>query len=156
MSSSSIRLGVGALLATAGDVENSGRRARVPRPMPVATTVTQTWPVSRSSTVAPKMMFVSSVAAPRITSAASFTSSSDMSSPPAIDSRMPVAPVISSSISGERSARSAASYARLSPVDANPMPISAVPESLMIVRTSAKSRLIRPGIVIRSVMPCTP
>ena len=26
----------------------------------------------------------------------------------------------------------------------------------MIVRTSAKSRLIRPGIVIRSVMPCTP
>ena len=30
---------------------------------PVATTVTHTWPVSRSSTVAPKMMFVSSVAA---------------------------------------------------------------------------------------------
>ena len=29
--------------------------------MPVATTVTQTWPVSRSSIVAPKMMFVSSV-----------------------------------------------------------------------------------------------
>ena len=26
----------------------------------------------------------------------------------------------------------------------------------MIVRTSAKSRLIRPGTVIRSVMPCTP
>ena len=26
----------------------------------------------------------------------------------------------------------------------------------MIVRTSAKSRLIRPGIVIRSVIPCTP
>ncbi len=26
----------------------------------------------------------------------------------------------------------------------------------MIVRTSAKSRLIRPGIVIRSQMPCTP
>ena len=32
-------------------------------PSPVATTVTQTWPLSRSSTVAPKMMFVSSVAA---------------------------------------------------------------------------------------------
>ena len=31
--------------------------------MPVATTVTHTWPVSRSSTLAPKMMFVSSVAA---------------------------------------------------------------------------------------------
>ena len=37
-----------------------------------------------------------------------------------------------------------------------PMPISAEPASCMIVRTSAKSRLIRPGIVIRSVMPWTP
>jgi hypothetical protein len=36
------------------------------------------------------------------------------------------------------------------------MPISAEPASCMIVRTSAKSRLIRPGIVIRSVMPWTP
>ena len=36
------------------------------------------------------------------------------------------------------------------------MPMSAVPASFMIVRTSAKSRLIRPGIVIRSQMPCTP
>ncbi len=36
-------------------------RRRVP-PRPVATTVTHTWPVSRESTVAPKMMFVSSVA----------------------------------------------------------------------------------------------
>src|SRR2546421_491613 len=45
--------------------------------------------------------------------------------------------------------------ARLSPA-AVPIPISAEPASCMIVRTSAKSRLIRPGIVIRSVMPCTP
>ena len=36
------------------------------------------------------------------------------------------------------------------------MPISAEPASRMIVRTSAKSRLIRPGTVIRSVMPWTP
>ena len=36
------------------------------------------------------------------------------------------------------------------------MPISAEPASDMIVRTSAKSRLIRPGIVIRSQMPWTP
>src|SRR5262245_21192797 len=36
------------------------------------------------------------------------------------------------------------------------MPISAEPASFMIVRTSAKSRLIRPGFVIRSQMPCTP
>ena len=37
-----------------------------------------------------------------------------------------------------------------------PMPSSAGPASDMIVRTSAKSRLIRPGSVIRSEMPCTP
>jgi hypothetical protein len=43
-------------------------------PRPVATTVIQSWPVSRSSIVAPKMMFVSSVAAARTASAASFTS----------------------------------------------------------------------------------
>ena len=36
------------------------------------------------------------------------------------------------------------------------MPISAEPASFMIVRTSAKSRLIRPGFVIRSQMPWTP
>ena len=34
--------------------------------------------------------------------------------------------------------------------------MSAEPESCMIVRTSAKSRLIRPGTVMRSVMPWTP
>ena len=73
--------------------------------MPVATTVTHTCPVSLSSIVAPKMMFVSSVAALRIASAASLTSISVMSSPPAIESRIPLAPVISSSISGERNAR---------------------------------------------------
>ena len=50
--------------------------------------------------------------AARTTSAASFTSSSERSSPPAIESRMPRAPVISVSMSGERSARSAASRAR--------------------------------------------
>ena len=37
-----------------------------------------------------------------------------------------------------------------------PMPSSAVPASDMIVRTSAKSRLISPGSVIRSEMPWTP
>jgi hypothetical protein len=58
------------------------------------------------------MMFVSSVAAWRTTSAASLTSSSVRSSPPAIESRIPRAPTISVSISGERSARSAASRAR--------------------------------------------
>ncbi len=36
------------------------------------------------------------------------------------------------------------------------MPIIAEPAFDMTVRTSAKSRLIWPGVVIRSVMPCTP
>ena len=37
-----------------------------------------------------------------------------------------------------------------------PMPMMAVPALLMIIFTSAKSVLIRPGVVMRSVMPCTP
>jgi hypothetical protein len=37
-----------------------------------------------------------------------------------------------------------------------PMPISALPAPVMTALTSAKSRLIRPGVVIRSVMPWTP
>src|SRR3954454_11155659 len=142
---------------SAGAVQASPRGRRPRPPKTVATTVTQTCPVSRSSTVAPKMMFVSSVVEARITSAASFTSTSVRSSPPAIERRMPRAPVISASMSGERSARSAASFARPSLVDEEkPMPMRAVSESDMIVRTSAKSRLIRPGIVIKSQMPCTP
>ena len=36
------------------------------------------------------------------------------------------------------------------------MPISALPAPLITLFTSAKSRLIRPGVVIRSVMPWTP
>ena len=40
----------------------NGLRVRRSPPRPVATTVTQTWPVSRSSIVAPKMRFVSSTA----------------------------------------------------------------------------------------------
>ena len=37
-----------------------------------------------------------------------------------------------------------------------PMPIIELPASRMIVFTSAKSRLMRPGTVMRSLMPCTP
>ena len=49
----------------------------------------------------------------------------------------------------------AASTARWSP-SAKPMPISAEPASLMIAFTSAKSTLIRPGMVMMSEMPWTP
>ena len=60
-------------------------------------------------------------------------------------SRMPVAPSIDASSSGEETALRAASAARFSP-DATPIPISAEPAaSRMIVRTSAKSTLTRPG-----------
>ena len=104
---------------------------------------------------APKMMFEFASAAEWISSAASLTSNSPRSLPPVMLSRMPVAPSTDSSSSGEEIAALAASEARLSPA-VEPMPISAEPASAMIARTSAKSRLMRPGIVIRSVMPWTP
>ena len=68
----------------------------------------------------------------------------------------PRAPFIeTSSSSGLEIAASAAAMARLSP-SASPVPIIALPISLMTVRMSAKSRLIRPGMTIRSVTPRTP
>ena len=48
-----------------------------------------------------------------------------------------------------------ATRARSSP-DASPVPIIALPISVITVRTSAKSRLIRPGSTIRSVIERTP
>ena len=87
--------------------------------------------------------------------AASLTSNRPRSSPPVTFSSMPLAPSIFSSISGEVIAFLAASSARFSP-EPWPTPISAEPAWCMTRRTSAKSRLIRPGIVIRSVMPWTP
>ena len=59
-----------------------------------------------------------------------------------------------SSSSGLLIAIRAASAARLSP-SAMPVPITASPIPRMIVRTSAKSRLMSPGTVIRSEMPWT-
>ena len=101
------------------------------------------------------MMFALASAAEWMISAASLTSNRPRSRGPVMLSRMPVAPSTDSSSSGLEIAILAASAARDSP-DAVPMPISAQPASCMIVRTSAKSRLIRPGMVIRSVMPWTP
>ena len=69
--------------------------------------------------------------------------------------RMPWAPVMLISSSGLAIAWRAASTARFSPV-ARPMPMSAEPASFMIARTSAKSRLMRPGTVMMSLMPWTP
>ena len=73
-----------------------------------------------------------------------------------IETITPLAPCIETpSSSGLAIAFSAASSARLSP-SASPVPIIALPISCMTERTSAKSRLMRPGMTMRSVMPRTP
>ena len=90
------------------------------------------------------MIVVSSSAAARTTSAASFTSCRARSLPPEIASRIPRADRTSWSISGLLIAWVAASCARCEPV-AMPIPIIALPALGMIVRTSAKSRLMSPG-----------
>ena len=128
-------------------VGSSARRGGVARPSKrVATTVTQTWSLSSSSTLAPKMMLASGWAASPTTLAASETSTSERSAPPVIESRIARAPSIEVSSSGEEIAFSAASIARPSPW-AMPIPSSARPASDMIERTSAKSRLITAGSV---------
>jgi hypothetical protein len=80
-----------------------------------ATTVTQTLSSRSGSTVAPKMMLASASAASATTRAASLTSNSDRSGPPVMPSRMPRAPSIGVSSSGEAMAASAASVARFPP-----------------------------------------
>ncbi|CAB4630798.1 unannotated protein [freshwater metagenome] len=59
------------------------------------------------------------------------------------------------SSSGDETAISAARIARSSPL-AVPIPIRAEPAPCITDLTSAKSKLIRPGVVIKSVIPCTP
>src|SRR5262245_18915417 len=79
----------------------------------------------------------------------------DRSGPPVKLIRMPLAPSIDvSSSSGLATAFCAASSARCSPFPV-PAPINAMPIPDMIVRTSAKSRLMSPGTRIKSEIPCT-
>ncbi len=125
------------------------------RSKPVAMTVTLTSSLMESSMTAPKMMLQLASAALEMTSAASLTSNRPRSGPPVMLSRMPVAPSTEASSSGDEMAALADSEARFSPL-ATPMPMSAEPASFMMALTSAKSRLMRPGTVIRSVMPWTP
>ncbi len=70
-------------------------------------------------------------------------------------SRMPRAPSMAASSKGLEMAALAATVARFSPL-AWPMPIKAEPALARIIFTSAKSVLMRPGVVIRLVMPDTP
>src|SRR3954447_9504806 len=105
--------------------------------------------------MAPKMMFASGCAASLTALAASLISHRERSGPPVIESRILRAPSIEVSSRGDSVAALAASTARSSPWPM-PMPSRALPASDMIVRTSAKSRLMSPGRVTRSLMPCTP
>ncbi len=104
---------------------------------------------------APKMMLASGWAASLTSCAASLISKRPRSLPPEMESSTPRAPSMEASRSGEEIAISAAATARSSP-RAEPMPMRAEPASDMTDLTSAKSRLIRPGVVMRSVMPWTP
>ena len=81
----------------------------------VATTVTQIWSLSSSSTLAPKMMLASGWAASPTSFAASLTSTSERSAPPVIESRIARAPSIEVSSRGEEIAFSAASTPGSSP-----------------------------------------
>jgi hypothetical protein len=124
-------------------------------PKPVAMTVTRSSSPMPSSMTAPKMMFASSCASSWISVAASLASWSARSGLPVMLISTPLAPRIErSSSSGLEIAFCAASTARFSPV-ATPEPMIAMPISDMMVRTSAKSRLIRPCTVTRSEMPRT-
>src|SRR5712664_46791 len=124
--------------------------------MPVATTETRTIPSRLASKVAPTMMLASGSASSRIRVAASSTSNSVRSLPPVIETIRPLARLIEgSSIKGLEIAATAALSTRFSP-EASPLPIMALPFSRMTERTSAKSRLIRPSLTIRSLMQATP
>ena len=122
---------------------------------PAAITVTRTSSPRASSITAPKMMFASGCATRVIVSAALFTSCSVRPVGPATESSNPRAPSIEDSSSGDEIADRAASSARSSP-EPWPIPINADPAPVITERTSAKSRLIRPGVVMSDVMPSTP
>ena len=124
--------------------------------IPVATTLTRITPSIEVSRVEPTMMLASASTSSRIRLAASSTSNSVRSWLPVMLMSTPRAPLrLISSRSGLAIAFSAALTARSSPLS-SPVPIIALPISSMTARTSAKSRLMRPGRTIRSVTPLTP
>ena len=124
--------------------------------MPVATTDTRITPSNFSSKADPKIIVASGSTSSRMRFAASSTSNKVMSIPPVMLMRTALAPFIElSSRSGLLIADSAASMALVSP-EASPVPIIALPISDITARISAKSRLISPGLIMRSVTPQTP
>lgn len=105
--------------------------------------------------VVPQMTFASSWACSWMRLAASLISLRRMSGPPAKLMSTPMAPMTEmSSSSGELIACSAARSARPCPL-AQPVPMSARPMFVMMVRTSAKSTLTMPCWMMRSLIPLT-
>ena len=124
-------------------------------PKPVMMTVTVISSSMDSSITAPKMTSASSSATSSMSATASFTSWMPSPLPPVTFTSTPRAPLIEkSSSSGLAIARRAASSALVGPV-AEAVPITAMPMSAIMVRTSAKSRLTKPCVVIVFEMPCT-
>src|SRR5256885_1044161 len=121
---------------------------------PVATSMTRNVCSSDASTVAPQMIRAVGETFDWTTSATRSASEIVMSFPPVTLIRTPWAVDTSTSRSGELIASSIASTARLSPTALlSPRPIIATPPPFMIVLTSLKSRLTRPGFVMISVSP---
>ncbi len=100
-------------------------------------------------------MLASGSTTAEIVSAASIISCRPIDGPPVKLSSSPLAPSIVVSSKGLDMACLAAAIARPSP-EPTPMPIRAEPAFDITVFTSAKSTLIRPGIIMTSEMPCTP
>ena len=123
---------------------------------PVATIDTLNFPARVSSKVVPTKISAEGSTSDLILLEASFTSNRVISLPPIIFINKPLAPFNEySSIKGFAIAASAALIALPSP-SASPIPIIALPIPLMTVSISAKSKLIRPGFTIKSVIPLTP
>mmetsp|Transcript_4582 Transcript_4582/g.4723 ORF Transcript_4582/g.4723 Transcript_4582/m.4723 type:complete len:319 (+) Transcript_4582:925-1881(+) len=101
------------------------------------------------------MMLASASTASYTTSAALFISCRVISGPPTMLNTIPFAFEIGKSRRGEEIALMAASTALVFPFPC-PIPIKAVPALPMMVRTSAKSTLTSPGLMMISLMPTTP
>src|SRR3989337_2273214 len=124
-------------------------------PNPVTTTVTRNSSVMFGSITVPTTTVASSDVNDLTTSPTSSNSPIDISGPAVILTNTPLAPLKStSSKSGLEIAAWAALRARPSP-RAFAVPIIAMPISDITVRTSAKSTLINPGLVINSAIPWT-
>ena len=122
----------------------------------VATIDTLILPSSAGSVIAPIINSASESTSALTLLTASSTSKRVKSFPPVILINKPFAPLREySSIRGLFKASSAALVALLSPSD-SPVPIMALPIPFITVSTSAKSKLIKPGLTIRSVTLCTP